>query len=78
MLHDAERIAEEIFFVDMDTKELWQLVEQDDETDAGLEAGEYRSGDQVAYLRRTEKTFPLTACLRSRPFLKRVKVQAVM
>ena len=47
MLHDAECIVEEVFFVDMDADEFWQLVEQDDETDAGLEAGEYRSGDQV-------------------------------
>jgi hypothetical protein len=47
MLDNAQQVLEEAVLGDVDAEELGHLVEHDHETDAGLESGEHRGGNEV-------------------------------
>ena len=47
MLRDAEQVGEEAVLGDVRAEQLGDLVEHDDEADAGLESGQDRCRDEV-------------------------------
>lgn len=46
-LEDGQQVVEEGALLEMDAQELRELVQNDDEADAGLEADQHRLGDEV-------------------------------
>ena len=47
MLREAQHVAEEALFRDVDAEQLRHLIEHDHQTNAGLEAGQHRRRNEV-------------------------------